>query len=268
MIKNYLRKKLNHPLFNSKFCIVSGIGRSGTTVLRKSLELHPLINSTRTENNLVYDLLEALDTSVTRRSNAIKVPIGDHFNLFKNLIIETSFPYCRDLNKVNTICCDLSEGALSQLTKLFNEQCNVLYIIRNGIEVVASRMLKPQFTHFSFEDNCRIWARSMKVVDSAKKHSNFLVVRHENMYREKSLQNMYQKMCNHLDLEVQESCIEFALNTYCHPTMLNDEDCNLKSIKSRIQRWATFSDKQKTVFGEICGDAMDFFNYRFPPDQE
>ena len=50
--------------------------------------------------------------------------------------------------------------------------------------------------------------------------------------------------------------------------MLNDDDCNLDSIKSRIQRWSTFSDEQKTVFGEICGDAMDFFNYEFPPDQK
>ena len=266
MIKNYLRKKLNHPLIDSRFCVVSGIGRSGTTVLRKSLELHPLINSTKTENNLVYDLLSALDTSVTKRSNAIKVSNKEHFNLFKNLIIETSFPYCRDLKKINALCCDLSEGALSQLMKLFNEQCKVLYIIRNGIEVVASRMLKPQFTHFSFEENCRIWARSMRVVDSAKGCSNFLLLRHENMFREKNLYNMYQKICNHLDLELHESCIDFALNTYCHPTMLNDKDSNLSSIKSRIKRWATFSDKQKNIFGEICGDTMDFFNYEFPPD--
>jgi len=266
IVKNLYRRnrKLNHPLFNSKFCVVSGVGRSGTTILRKSIELHSKINSTKTEDNLAFDLLEILNRSITKRSNSLKVPIEEHYRLFKNIIIETCFPHSNNLESLNALCCDLSMGALDQLMTLFSGQCKVLYIVRNGIEVVASRMLKHQFKHFSFEENCRIWANSLDVCKTGMMHPDFLLLRHEKMHANDGVKEMFASIFNHLELLNEDNCVNFASQTFCHPTKITTSDAVKDSLKNRIFRWKSFSDIEKKTFVEICGQAMEYFDYKVP----
>ena len=57
-------------------------------------------------------------------------------------ILDTTFPLIFDKHKLNALCCDLRVESLNQLVELFNENLKIIYIVRNGIEVVASRMIK------------------------------------------------------------------------------------------------------------------------------
>ena len=264
MIKRFLRKKLNHDLFDSRICIVSGIGRSGTTILRKSLEVHQEINSTKTENNFVYDLLEGLDMSVNKRFNAIKTPIEEHFRVLKNTILDVTFPNSRNLSKVNALCSDLRVPSYRRLSDLFGSKIKVVYILRNGIEVIASRMLKPQFKHFSFEENCKIWAYSKNVLEFACNDKNFLLIRHEDMLKDNSLEVVYKEIFSHLNIASDSACVEFVKKNFCHPTNINEEDLKINSLQSRFKRWESFDSSQKKIFNRICGDAMAFFEYKIP----
>ena len=261
---SYLRSKLNHNLYDSKFCVVSGIGRSGTTILRKSLEIHSEIHSTETENNLVYDLLEALDMSINRRSKSIKTSNDQHLRLFKNLILDTTFPEANSHSKINTLFCDLRIESFKQLLNIFGDNCKIVYIVRNGVEVVASRMTKPQFKHFTFEDNCKIWAQSMNVVKSALDSQHFLLLRHENMLNGEDLTVMYEMLFKHLKVSFQLDYVEFVKENFCHPTKLNSEDKQIKSLVNRKNRWSKFNEKDKETFMDICADAMDYFGYTIP----
>ena len=264
MFNQIIRSNLNHPLYNSRVLVVSGIGRSGTTVLRKSLEIHNEIISTQTENNLVFDLLESLERSINQRSNAIKDSIVDHKRVFKNTILDTTFPLVFDKRKVNALCCDLRVESLNQMIELFKEKLKIIYIIRNGIEVVASRMIKKQFSNFTFEENCRIWAYSEKVARHAVNLPQLHLVRHENFLSEHSLAKTYKRIFSHIGIAFEPKCIEFVNKNFCHPTSLSKNDEDKKNLNSRSARWNKFTEKQKEDFREICSDCMDYFGYQIP----
>lgn len=260
-----IRSNLNHPLYDSRVLVVSGIGRSGTTVLRKSLEIHNEIISTQTENNLVFDLLESLERSINQRSNAIKDSIIDHKRVFKNTILDTTFPLVFDKRKVNALCCDLRVESLNQIIELFNEKIKIIYIIRNGIEVVASRMIKKQFSHFTFEENCRIWAYSEKIVRHSVNLPQLHLVRHEDFLFEESLAKTYKKIFYHVGVAFEPKCIEFVNENFCHPTSLTSYDDEKKNLKYRSKRWEKFTKEEKKKFHDICSDSMHYLGYKIPP---
>lgn len=264
MFKQIIRSNLNHPLYNSRVLVVSGIGRSGTTVLRKSLEIHNEIISTKTENNLVFDLLESLGRSIKKRSNAIKDSVSDHKRVFKNTILDTTFPLIFDKHKLNALCCDLRVESLNQLVELFNENLKIIYIVRNGIEVVASRMIKKQFAHFTFEENCRIWAYSEKIIRHAINFPQFHLVRHEDFLSEQNLIETYTSIFNHLGIVFEPNCIEFVRENFCHPTLILSDDKIKDNLSERSKRWKNFSEEQKKLFNNICGKPMSYLNYPIP----
>ena len=108
-----LFKGIRHPYSSRPVLLVSGIGRSGTTVLRKSLERHPAIDSTCTENNAVYDLLEAGFTSVSKRAQAIKTSKAEHNELFYQTILNISFPRPKLNNDtLPSLFCDLQSNSI------------------------------------------------------------------------------------------------------------------------------------------------------------
>ena len=254
-----------HPYSDNSIIFLSGVGRSGTTILRKCLESHRNIISTKCGNNVVYDLLEAGSRSISMRRKAIKQTIFQHNYLFHQMILNLAFPYTKYKKlSLPALFCDLSIHSLTYLQSIKGLNSKVVYIVRNGIEVVASRMESIHFKKFSFSENCRIWSTSRDIVEYSKKNSSCFVIYHHDLLNTDNLNKIFSNLEDFLGIEHDASCIDYIHNTYCHPTVLRNSDNTKSSLNNRSYRWNSWTDCQRSEFLDICSGAMNYLNFEIP----
>lgn len=265
----YANKLFDHPYANIPPVILSGVGRSGTTALRMSLGTHPEIIYNSSENNVVMDILETGVHNCTypSRKTSMQMSQDRYDKVFRNLILSILYPrppLTITQQKRWMASTDINSRLAEYLRQLFPEM-RVIYLVRNGIEVVSSRMVFEGFKDRPFGWQCEVWAKAEEMVRWGVEQDFFFLIRHESLLDRRSTSLVLTELWSWLGLKNDQRCAEaLAANIY-HPTSFAGETSSTaKNLLGRRSRWEFWSDEQRNVFIKYCSSAMAYFGYEIP----
>jgi hypothetical protein len=279
----WLGKVASKHFIKSPIFIVGG-SRSGTIVLLKAMGRHRQILSTPSEDPFITDVgrmihsLEFgpeverqyyLDTlrishdyiySMLHRL-ALESALGPHYGLKKLIKLAV-------INKVNPLvkrywCTKTFPGKdTAQGMKKLYPEARFIWILRNGVNVVHSRCLFPAFRDLPFEEHCRHWASSIERFSYLLEMSEAVVLHQEELVDEPDM--VFRRIFEKLRIDYDPKPTEYALTHHVHP--LGDETTTKgvdikKTISERPPAYQDWTQEQRAMFKDICGDAMKMAGY-------
>jgi hypothetical protein len=140
----------------------------------------------------------------------------------------------------------------------------IVYIVRNGIEVVHSMGKFPSFSSMSFSERCKLWSRRAQAYRYLLQSSVCAVIRHEEFLRDpgRSLQPVWA-LCG---LSASDAPAVYAQSHIVHP--LDSEHTTRDSAKKQLQArqspWESWSTELREEFGRLCGASMALLGYALP----
>jgi Sulfotransferase family len=265
----YANKLFDHPFYGIPPIIVSGVGRSGTTALRMSLGEHPGIVYNQAENNILMDLLVAGLHNCTYPSRKASMQMGQerYDKAFRNLILNVLYPRPRFSLKTPTHWMALSDitPRLAQYLKQLFPKARIVYIVRNGIEVVSSRMVFEGFKNRPFNWQCEVWAKAEETARWGQQQDNFFLIRHETLLDQDTTARVFDELWTWLGLKNDFRCVEALWSKSYHPTILSSEDAGTSAdLRQRTLRWKYWNEEQRQIFASRCAAGMQYFGYEIP----
>jgi hypothetical protein len=256
-----------HPYDDSPLLVLSGVGRSGTFAVRDALGLHPRMHSTGTENNIIFDLLDAArrNRTIEARRVAMKVDDATYHRRFRELILNLLWPDPRPEPPLRLLAfTNLLPDRADELGRIF-PGVRVVYLVRNGIEVVSSRLRFDSFAALPYAQHCRVWARSVEMGEWGRDRDDFLLVRHEHLLDADRLARVFAALWSFAGLPPEPRCADRLLSRCYHPTSDNGGGRPPGEVlHQRAHRWRDWTDEQRATFTEIAGDAMRSWGYAMP----
>ena len=262
----------------SRFLFLTGIGRSGTTVLRTSLGQHPQIYYNGKENNIVQDLVEVAQRNCTRHSRKVAMVVDQarYEEIFRETIQSLLWPDAARRALPTLMAAINIEGAhLDHLLQIFPD-AKVVALVRNGIEVVASRLRYESFASHPFKSHCRVWNRSYGVTQwGTNNPDSYRLLRHEWFYQPAVLKQKLNELYQWLNLEPSDIPFESIAGSLRHPTgddqsidgnnfASSSEQKKRQYFLSKRNRWNDWSEQQHELFASECGEFMKLMNYPIP----
>jgi hypothetical protein len=270
---------INKPIF-----IVGG-SRSGTIVLLKAMGRHTRILSTPSEDPFITDvggMVQSLEfcSEVEKqyyqdtlrvshayiyerlRRLALESALGPHYGL-KNIV------KLAVKNKVNPLgkrywCTKTFPGknVAQGLEKLYPD-ARFIWILRNGVNVVHSRCLFPAFRDLPFEEHCQHWADTIGRFSYLLEMPGAVVVHQEELVEDPD--RVFRRIFNDFRIEYDPKPTEYALTHHVHP--LGDESTTRgvdikKTLSERPPAWQEWTEEQKSIFKDLCGEAMQLAGYK------
>lgn len=265
----YLNKLFDHPYVAVPPIVLSGVGRSGTTALRMSLGTHPDIIYNRAENNIVMDILQTGLHNCTYPSRKVSMQMSQcrYDKAFRNLILNVLYPrppLAMTLPKRWLTSTDINPCLVRYFRQLFPDT-RLVYLVRDGVEVVSSRMVFDGFKDRPFTWQCEVWAKAEEMIRWGVGEDYFYLIRHESLLEPKSIQRVLSDLCSWLGLKYDTQCAEALSNNTYHPTTFGGEAASAaRDLHSRKSRWEYWTDEQREIFVKICSSAMDYLGYEIP----
>jgi hypothetical protein len=263
---------MTHAYDDIPLVVLSGVGRSGTFALRDALGRHPQVHSTGSENNILYDLLSAAHRNCTidARRIAMQVDQATYDRLFHDLILNLLWPEPRpELPRQLLAFSNLLPDRARYLCRLFPgrpgaARARIVYLVRNGIEVVSSRLRFGKFVELPFRQHCEVWARSVEMAEWGRDRDDFLLLRHEHLLEAETLAESLQRFWTFAGLPAEPKIYERLLNVCYHPTSAENASAPAETLRTRADRWRDWTDEQRLTFSVVCADAMRYWGYEMP----
>ncbi len=266
------RSSTSQPRHHLFLC---GVGRSGTTILRRSLGLHQEIYYEGKENNLIQDVLTVARDNCTLASRkfAMTVDQATYDAAFRRLVQDLVWPDPQGREKpVWMAAINPTEDLMDYLCQVFPET-RILAIVRNGIEVVASRMQHRAFGKLDFESHCRTWTRTRGIIQWGQRHpEQFQLLRHEWFYDENRLEPAIRELLRWLGLPFEKQVVLNFSQSMPHPS--RKPSAKKAEIMSSAQRreyfesqskaWQAWTEAQQQTFRSICEPFMRELGYSIP----
>jgi hypothetical protein len=258
-----------HPYEGLPLVLACGVGRSGTTALRHGLSAHPDVHSTGNENNIVYDVLATARHNCTfpSRKATMHVARPAYDRQFRLLLLNLLWPEPRRGRRrpqALLASCDLTAERADYFVRAFPGG-RMVYIVRNGIAVVASRMTHPNFEPDGFEAHCRRWRAARDMAEWGEGRDDFLLVRQEDFLAVETAEAAVREMLGFMRLRECRACVEVLTKRRFHPTEAKGEgEAAGQDLEKRKERWRLWTEEQREMFREICGPAMEYFGYEMP----
>ena len=141
------------------------------------------------------------------RKVAMELSQSDYNMEVEKTIFNFLFPNKKEITRVHKytlISSALTTCDISYLKELFPEMY-VLQIVRNGIEVISSRMKYEGFKENSFMDHVNKWSDGVDISKECQRifNNQYKMVRHENFLCSESLEIELDKIFKWLSLENQ-----------------------------------------------------------------
>ena len=255
------------------FLLVSGVGRSGTTVTTKALGQHAGILSNGVESNVMYDVIAAAHAGCTMRSRKRQmVQTPEVYDaIFRRSLLSLVFDLADQpqdsiaaISTYAAMTADVADYALRLFPRM-----TMVYLLRNGIEVVSSRMQYESFKSDSFEHQCQVWNRSVRMLLWGKDKPRFFLLRHERLLEPDSLvaelHSLFERTGLEYDDQVVRYFLEFQSRRPGFSTGFPGESSQQQMrLTSRTERWNLWSEEQRATFRRLCGESMEAAGYTIP----
>lgn len=281
---NNLRVFLGKQRVSKGQIIVSGVGRSGTTAVVRSIGQHPnVLVVPGMEMPYLVHFVEYLaqigdGTYAASIFNKFRFDYIKVFGLNYARTLEEEFIFRYSNRKADFW---IGKSLVSEdfhidtYRKLFSNPKFVI-VFRNGIEVVASRM---KYMDESFETACSKWSsiasRQAKFQDS----SQLLAIQHVDVIR--NPEGTLKSILEYVNLPFRTEPADFIKKNVLHPTVGVDGDAmnvnaTERSVKSfggvnvreyfsnREPIYISWNEEQRRMFKDICGESMDQLGYEMP----
>ena len=195
----------------------------------------------------------------------MRTPQHDYDRNFHNLLLNLLWPVPRRRRPRTLLAYSAIRPSWAvYLCQVFPE-ARIVYIVRNGIEVVASRMQYHSFKEFEFRQQCETWCLSYDVARWGEDSQDFKLVRHESLLDATHAEALFTDIFEWVGLPSDRQCLETLFSRQFHPTSCPDESHHSsQDLATRKERWRFWTDEQRTTFAEQCGEAMDYFGYPIP----
>ncbi len=242
-----------HPYEDLPLLVLTGVGRSGTTALRKALSTHPAIISTGHEHNVAFDVLECARRNRTEGSRRFAMQTTDevHDALFRRLIYDLVFPEPAPAREGQCVMLftNLFPETATYLTEALTTT-RVVCLVRNGVEVIASRMKHEHFGSDDFERHCHVWTNAAAMSDWCADRSDSIVIRYERLKADPV--SVCDEIAHLMGIEPSAAPgAHLRQHTY-HPTDHGGP------------AWASWTDAHRRTFETLCGEAMRQLGYDIP----
>jgi len=263
-----------------QYLICAGVGRSGTTAMRKSLGLHPQIYYPGSENNLLSEVLDTALRNCTIPDRQVGMLVSqeryDHafHELFDSLLWSDRAEHP---SQIRMASCDLASNVTDYLYQVL-PSTKMLYMIRDGIHVVASRVLFDAFKIFSFEEHCDIWLRAPQIYAwGVDKPDRVRFFRYEWLYDEARARAELAALFDWMEIPWHDAPFQNLLTQHYHSTQhpnqpvlaetnqgVVSKDERATFQQTRSERWMYWTQAERAMFEERCGDAMHELGYELP----
>lgn len=257
-----------------------GVGRSGTTVLRKSIGLHPRIYYTGTENRIVTDFLRVAHETLTEpdRSRNLLVSKEQFDRILERALNEMLWQDSeRIARSIRSASFAMPPELPPYLLQVF-PNARILHLVRNGIQVIASRQLHHGFSHLSFQEQCERWARTYELAQWGQTQGNaYHQFRYEWFQEDTRLAAELDCVFDWLEIPRDDAPFENIVSQRYHPTQHPDEvnppdiyaaqqseQVREQADHIRGQRWQFWTEEQRAMFETICAQGMRGFGYPIP----
>ncbi|MEM7455724.1 MAG: sulfotransferase [Planctomycetota bacterium] len=259
-----------HP----QYLFLAAVGRSGTTIFRRSLRLHPEVYYHGKENNVVQDVLRAAlkNCTVDSRRKAMLLEQEEYDAAFRKLLVELIWPRQRQRKEkpVHFAAINPTGDILDYLCQVF-PGAKVIGLVRNGIGVICSRQRYGAFAGQDFEKHCEVWEKSAGVLDWGQDNpERFFLFRQEWMY----LPELEGRLTQLFDWTGIGACDDVSANI--RGVLANPGDREVEGYESlsaeekravferRLEGWKNWTDAQRGTFKLKCGALMQRLGYAMP----
>jgi len=260
---------------------VTGIGRSGTSALLKCLVYHQDIIEPKVLGEAPFighfvNFIHNYENGTDRDYRLKNYKLGKE---------ERAAAFGELLYKLHIEPADKSEANNAQSNywpaKAFPNRKNysafknifpnmkMMYIMRNGIEVVNSTRNFHGFSNLTFEDCCRRWAGSIQANNFLENRADVAFIKHHDMVTDPVgvLGNAFESIGMANDPKPGEYIKSNIFNSSFDKTK---QDINAeKHFQGRLQEaWDAWTKEEQELFIRLCGSYMKSYGFALPVGYE
>lgn len=264
-----VRVNVSTPVF------VTGIGRSGTSAVLKALGEHPdfALSSAFGEAPFIHSFMQFLAefedgpraTDYHRKN--YKVDERTRGRIFRRMLTALHAPASKEEPERTaywTSKISIRKETVGKFELVFPD-FRVLYIIRNGIEVVNSSRNFAGFSALDFEALCRRWNGSLESNRFLECRADCAVIRHEDLVRDP--QAVLGAAFERLNVAPDPAPARFIAGTVFNSSFQDGSssaEANSVFAERLTSAWEAWSDPEKAIFRTVCGAAMEHYGFRIP----
>jgi len=154
-------------------------------------------------------------------------------------------------------------GQVKGLLELYPE-VKIIYIVRNGIDVVNSKTKFLPTSTRDFADHCRVWSESYQTHRCLSDVDNAIQVRQEEMVMDP--ESMFEKIFSFIGVEYHQPSVDWVKGNLRHPLdspQMQNVDVR-KILTEREPPYKSWSEDQRATFIRICVEPMEKLGYEIP----
>lgn len=255
--------------------IISGIGRSGTSAVIKSVAEHAdVVKPNRIGEapfvmHFINFLMDYEDNSSAKEYNMANYQLdrGQREAEFSRLLAMMQYGIDITAEEIEGLYwvakVSLSEEAFLKMQSVFND-VRVIYVMRNGVEVVNSAKSFDGFSHLEFEQLCKRWVNNIKQCHYVHSSDRCAVIKHHDLVRDPH--ETYERVFNELSMENDSAPGDFIKTNLFNSSF--NQSSTLKTtanvFEDRLKCWDDWTGEEQSIFIEVCDELMQEYEFARP----
>ena len=139
-------------------------------------------------------------------------------------------------------------------------KAKIIYIYRNGIDVVYSMTKYGTFSTRDFETLCKLWDNCINKFSFLLDFPDSITVRYEDFLNSPKI--VFRQICDFLNIENDNRPEEYTANNMLHPLDKGHLKKNPRDeMKKRVPAYSIWTQNQKEIFKKTCSNSMNKMNY-------